>query len=361
MSINYPIKLQFFAGEKTEKATPKKRQESRNKGQVAKSAEVPTALIMLGVFLLLYFIGNWITENFLILFQHSLTEYIQWDITENNISTMFREVTLEAAKSTFPLMIIALVAGVFGNYLQIGFLFATDPLKMKLEKIDPIKGFKRIFSIRAIVEFLKSVFKIVIVSFIAFSFIWYRIDEIFLLSQKGIGNALVLIATITFQIGISVAIVLLFLSILDYLYQKYDFEKNIRMSKHDVKDEHKKSEGDPLIKRKIRERQMQMAMRRMMQEVPKADVIITNPTHFAIAIKYDPKQMEAPMVVAKGVDLVALKIKEIANEYGILTMENKPLARALYHQVEIGDSVPEDLYKAVAEVLAYVYKLQGKA
>jgi flagellar biosynthetic protein FlhB len=361
MPNTYPINLQFFAGEKTEKATPKKRQESRSKGQVAKSAEVPTAIIMLGVFLLLFFIGNWMIQIFLNLFHHSFTEYMQWNITESNVSTIFREVSFEAAKSTFPLMLIALVAGVFGNYLQIGFLFATDPLKMKLEKIDPIKGFKRIFSMRAIVEFLKSVFKIVIVSFIAFSFIWYRKDEIFLLSQKGIGNALVLIATITFQIGISVAIVLLFLSILDYLYQKYDFEKNIRMSKHDVKDEHKKSEGDPLIKRKIRERQIQMAMRRMMQEVPKADVIITNPTHFAIAIKYDPKQMEAPMVVAKGVDLVALKIKEIANEYGILTMENKPLARALYHQVEIGDSVPEDLYKAVAEVLAYVYKLQGKA
>lgn len=361
MSYTYPINLQFFAGEKTEKATPKKRQESRNKGQVAKSNEVPTAIIMIGVFLLLFFIGSWITQNLLNIFQHSLTEYIKWDITESNVSSMFREVTFEAAKSTFPLMIIALVAGVFGNYLQIGFLFSTDPLKMKLEKIDPIKGFKRIYSIRAIVEFLKSVFKIVIVSFISFSFIWYRKDEIFLLSQKGLGSALKLIGITTFHIGISVAIVLLFLSILDYLYQKYDFEKNIRMSKHDVKDEHKKSEGDPLIKRKIRERQMQMAMRRMMQEVPRADVIITNPTHFAIAIKYDSEKMEAPIVVAKGVDLVALKIKEIANEYNILTMENKPLARALYHQVEIGDTVPEDLYKAVAEVLAYVYKLQGKA
>lgn len=357
----YPINLQFFAQEKTEKATPKKRDESRKKGQVAKSAEVPTALIMLSVFLLMFFIGSWITNNFLDLFHHSLTEYISWDITESNVSSMFREVTFEAAKSTFPMMLMALVAGVLGNYLQVGFLFSTDPLKMKLEKIDPIKGFKRIFSARALVEFLKSVFKISFVSFIAFSILWLRKEELFLLSQKSLGNALGLIGMITVQIGLLVALILLFLSSLDYLYQKYDFEKNIRMSKHDIKDEHKKSDGDPLIKRKIRERQTQMAMRRMMQEVPKADVIITNPTHFAVAIKYDSELMEAPVVVAKGVDLIALKIKEIAKEYDILTMENRTLARALYHQVEIGDTVPEDLYKAVAEVLAYVYKLQGKA
>jgi flagellar biosynthetic protein FlhB len=357
----YPINLQFFAQEKTEKATPKKKQESRKKGQVAKSAEVPTALIMLGVFILLFFIGGWMNNIFLSLFQHSFLEYASWDLTIYNVSTMFQQVTVEAAIAVFPVMIIALVAGVFGNYLQVGFLFATDPVMMKLERLNPIQGFKRIFSTRALVELVKSVFKIVLVSGVAFAMLWSKKSEILLLSQKSIGNALTTIGTLTVQIGMIVAVILLFLSILDYLYQKYDFEKNIRMSKQDLKDEHKKTEGDPLIKAKIRERQRQMAMRRMMQEVPKADVIITNPTHFAIAIKYDAETMEAPTVVAKGVDFVALKIREIAKEYNIMTMENKPLARALYHQVELGDSVPEDLYKTVAEVLAYVYRLQGKA
>jgi flagellar biosynthetic protein FlhB len=357
----YPINLQFFAQEKTEKPTAKKKQESRRKGQVAKSTEVPTALIMLGVFILLYFIGGWMTNIFLSLLQHSFSEYANWDLTINNVSTVFQQVTVQAATAVFPIMIIALIAGVFGNYLQVGFLVATEPVMIKLEKLNPIQGAKRIFSSRALVELVKSILKISIVGGVAFSLLWYKKNDILLLSQKSIGIALTTIGTLTVQIGMAVAVILLFLSILDYLYQKYDFEKNIRMSKQDIKDEYKKTEGDPLIKSKIKERQRQMAMRRMMQDVPKADVIITNPTHFAIAIKYDAETMEAPTVVAKGVDFVALKIREIAKEYNIMTMENKPLARALYHQVELGDSVPEDLYKAVAEVLAYVYRLQGKA
>jgi flagellar biosynthetic protein FlhB len=358
---SYPINLQFFAQEKTEKPTPKKIQESRKKGQVAKSAEVPTALIMLGVFILLFFIGGWMTNILLSLFQSSFVEYISWDLTVYNVSTIFQEVTIVAAKAVFPIMMIALVSGVFGNYIQVGFLVSTDPLIMKLERLNPIEGFKRIFSTRALVEMVKSVFKILLVSGVSFFLLWARKEEVFLLSQKSVAQALTTIGSLTVQIGMIVAVILLFLSMLDYLYQKYDFEKNIRMSMQDIKDEYKKTEGDPLIKSKIKERQRQMAMRRMMQEVPKADVIITNPTHFAIAIKYDAESMEAPTVVAKGVDFLALKIKEIAKEYDIMTMENKPLARALYQQVELGDAVPEDLYKAVAEVLAYVYRLQGKA
>jgi flagellar biosynthetic protein FlhB len=360
MRYHYPVNLQFFAQEKTEKATPKKKQESRNKGQVAKSQDVATAMIMLGVFLALFFIGGWMTSIFLSLFKKSFMEYMLWEISIENVSTVFQQVTMEAAKAVIPVMTVALVAGVFANYIQVGFLFTTEPLIMKLDKIDPIQGFKRIFSVRAIVEMLKSIFKISFVSVVVYSVLYTRKEEIFLLSQKSLGDALALISTLTFQIGLIVSIILLFISILDYLYQKYDFEKNIKMSKQDVKDEYKKTEGDPLIKGKIKERQRQMAMKRMMQEVPKADVIITNPTHFAVALKYNAEVMIAPEVIAKGVDQVALKIKEIAKEHEIMTVENKPLARALYHQVEIGEGVPEDLFKAVAEVLAYVYKIKGK-
>jgi flagellar biosynthetic protein FlhB len=167
-------------------------------------------------------------------------------------------------------------------------------------------------------------------------------------------------ASITLNLGVKIAVALLVLAVFDYMYQKYDYEKNIRMSKQDIKDEYKKMEGDPLIKGKIRERQRRMAMQRMMQEVPNADVIITNPTHFAVALKYEGSEMEAPQIIAKGQDYVALRIKEIAKEHGVITMENKPLARALFQRAEIGDAIPADLFQAVAEVLAYVYKLKGR-
>lgn len=360
MRKNYPVNLQFFAQEKTEKPTLKKKEESRKKGQVAKSTEVNTAFIMLFVFIILSFIGAWMGAILVSIYQKSFLEYFFWDITVYNISTIFQQVSFEAAKAVSPIMAIALVAGIFGNYVQIGFLFSTDPLKMKLEKIDPIKGFKRIFSVRAIVELLKSLLKISIVVSVAFIILWFRLDDIILLSQKDIDISMALISSLTIQMGITVAIILLLLAILDYLYQKYDFEKNLRMSKQDIKDEHKKSEGDPLIKSKIKQRQREMAMRRMMQEVPKADVVITNPTHFAIALKYDAENMDAPVVIAKGADYVALKIKELAKSHDIITVENKPLARALYQRAEIGDEVPEDLFTTVAEVLAYVYRIQGK-
>jgi flagellar biosynthetic protein FlhB len=354
------LDLQFFAQEKTEKATPKKRQDSRKKGQVAKSNEVPTALIMLFVFLLLFFIGSWLKDQFVHIFHMGYYEFFHWEITVDTVSSLFQIMTWEATKIVAPIMTIALVAGVFANYLQVGFLIATDPLKMKFERINPIQGIKRIFSLRAVVEFLKSIFKISFISFVVAIILWAHLSEIFLLAQKNAANALQLIGSITFQVGLIVAIILLFLSILDYLYQRYEFEKSIRMSKHDIKDEHKRTEGDPLIRSKIKERQRQMAMRRMMQEIPKADVVITNPTHYAVAIQYNQDEMEAPRVVAKGVDFVALKIKEIAQQHDVVVMENKPLARALYQQVEIGDAVPEELYKAVAEVLAYVYRIKGK-
>lgn len=360
MSFQYRVNLQFFAQEKTEEATPKKREEARQKGQVAKSAEVNTALIMLSLFLLLFFIGGWMTNILLSILRTTFTEYIQTEFTIQHVGYIFSQLMIEATKTVMPIMLLALVFGVFSNYIQVGFLFSTEPLKMKLEKIDPIQGFKRIFSMRALVEFLKSIIKIVIIGGVAFGLLFKEREQILLLSQKGVGEALVFIGILTFQIGLAVAIILLFLSLLDYLYQKFEFEKSIRMSKQDIKDEYKKIEGDPQIKAKIKERQRQMALKRMMQEVPRADVVITNPTHFAVALKYDGEMMDAPQVVAKGVDQVALKIREIAKEHDVILMENKPLARALYHQVEIGEAVPEDLFKAVAEVLAYVYKVKGK-
>lgn len=353
------VDLQFFAGEKTEKATPKKREESRKKGQVAKSSDVNTAFVLLGVFLVLLFTGGSIRSKMIDIFRFIFQDYLLLTVTTDSIHLVFLELTKQVIFIVGPIMLVAMIAGVAANYLQVGFLFSSEAIQMKLNKIDPIQGFKKIYSIRALVEMVKSILKIVLVGLVTFSVIWLQLDEILIIAQKSVGSALLTVANLTVQMGLFASAALLFLSILDYLYQRYDYEKNIRMSKQDIKDEHKKSEGDPLIKSKIKQKQREMAMQRMMQEVPSADVVITNPTHYAVALKYDESKMDAPYIVAKGVDFVAKKIKEIANEHQIVTVENRPLARALYSQADVGDEVPEEFFKAVAEILAYVYRLNN--
>ncbi|MGY0691574.1 flagellar biosynthesis protein FlhB [Virgibacillus sp. FSP13] len=354
------LDLQFFAGEKTEKATPKKREDSRKKGQVAKSQDINTAFLLLFCFLILFVFGSFMKDSLVSLYQHAFTEYIQWDVTENTVHQVFTESTIEVAKMLAPIMLIAIIAGLAANFTQIGFLFTTEPLKFDLKKIDPIKGAKKVFSARALVELVKSLLKITFIGVITFSIIWIYKDEMMMLSFKNIDSALAFFGKVTIIMGIVAAIALLFLAVFDYTYQRYDFEKNIKMSKQDIKDEHKNMEGDPLIKSKIKEKQRQMATRRMMSEVPTADVVITNPTHFAIAIKYDEETASAPYVVAKGVDHTAFRIKEIAKANDVITVENRPLARALYDAIEIGDVIPEEFYQAVAEILAYVYRMENK-
>ncbi|OLO40908.1 flagellar biosynthesis protein FlhB [Alkalihalophilus pseudofirmus] len=352
------LDLQYFAQEKTEKATPKKRQDTRKKGQVPKSTDVNTAIILLLVFLFLWFIGHIVGDYLLAMLKHTFQNYMLLDLTELTLQMVLNEVTYTSAIVVLPIMLVALIAGVFSSYLQVGPLFSTEAIQPKLSKLDPIKGFKRIFSVRAIVELLKSLLKISFVGTVVFMVLWLSLDSVMILSQKAVADGFYQIAQLTVIMGIIVAILLLILSIPDYLYQKYDHEKQIKMSKQDIKDEHKNMEGDPKVKSKRKQKQMEMAMSRMMQEVPKADVVITNPTHYAVVLKYDGVKMDAPVVTAKGVDYVAFKIRSIAKNHDVTIVENKPLARALYAQANIGNPVPEDLFKAVAEVLAYVYRLK---
>ncbi|MFC4404564.1 flagellar biosynthesis protein FlhB [Gracilibacillus xinjiangensis] len=354
------LDLQYFAGEKTEKATPKKRQDARKKGQVAKSQDVNTAILLFFVFIILLVIGQSLGNTMTSMYSKSFTEYIHLDVTEDQIFEMFIDFGIQIAIALAPIMLIAIVAGLASNFLQIGFLFTSEPLKMKLNKIDPIQGAKRIFSVRALVELVKSLLKIVVVGAITFSIIWMNKDEIMMLYDKNVTGALAFFGSMTVQMGLAAAIALLIISVIDYAYQRYDFEKQNKMSKNDIKDEHKNIEGDPLIKSKIKERQRQMAMQRMMSAVPEADVIITNPTHYAIALKYDENKADAPYVVAKGVDFVAMKIREIAKHHEIMMVENRPLARALYDQTEIGEVISEEYFQAAAEILAYVYSIQKK-
>ncbi|OEF98622.1 flagellar biosynthesis protein FlhB [Desulfuribacillus alkaliarsenatis] len=354
------LNLQQFADEKTEKATPKKRQDARKKGQVARSNEINTALVLLFSFLILKFFGPYMGKGILNIFDMVFSEYILWEVNENNIHVIGTELLFSIFLVVFPVMIVAVVAGIAANLIQVGFMFTADPLKMKLEKINPIKGLKRIFSVRSIVNLVKSIFKITAISIVAYMSIWFERETIFHLNRMEILDIVSFITYLSIEIGWRVAILLLILSIPDYVYEKFDHEKQIRMSKKDIKDEHKRSEGDPRIKGKRREIQRRMAMQRMMSSVPKADVVITNPTHYSVAIQYDAEEMSAPMIIAMGTDQTALKIREIAEEHDIPLVENKPLAQTLYKTLDVGDYVPEELFQAVAEILAYVYKLKGK-
>lgn len=353
------LDLQFFAGEKTEKATPRKKQDARKKGQVAKSADVNTAISLLAIFLSFLFIGAFMRDRILLMMRGTFQDYLLIELSDQNVHDLFITLAYQSAIILAPVMGVALVAGILANYLQVGFLFSTEAIQMKLNKLDPIQGFKRIYSMRAIVELLKSLLKITFVGFVTFSVLWLDIENVLRLSHMTVEQSLIYIATLTVKMGLFASAALLLLSLLDYLYQRYDYEKNLKMSKQDIKDEYKKSEGDPLIKSKIKQRQREMAMRRMMQDVPNADVVITNPTHYAIALKYDETKMDAPFVVAMGVDLVAQKIKEIAKANDVVMVENRPLARALYAQVDIGQAIPDEFFQAVAEIIAYVYQAKS--
>lgn len=360
MAFRYSLDLQLFAGEKTEKATPKKRQEARNKGQVAKSQDLTGAFIMLAGFLSLLAFGGYIKERLVALFTDVFYNRLQIDVTKENVMTMLGDYAVQILLLLAPVFIVVMVAAFLASYVQIGFLLTGESLKMKLSNLDPIKGFKNIFSMRSLVEFLKTLFKLAVIGYLVYSTIWGYRGSISSLGHISVEDTFHFTSQLSMNLGIKIASALIVLAVLDYMYQKYEHEKSLKMSKQDIKDEYKKMEGDPLIKGKIRERQRRMALQRMMQEVPKADVIITNPTHFAVALKYDGSQMDAPQVIAKGQDYVALRIKEIAKEHGVITMENKPLARALFQRTEIGDTIPADLFQAVAEVLAYVYRIKGK-
>lgn len=361
MKYLLPLDLQYFAGEKTEKATPKRRRDARKKGQVVKSQDLSSAILFLILFLFLIFMAPIMFKGLFSFFIQAFEKYIFFDnLTADVIMNIYVDSLLELAVILLPVMVVAMAVAVFSNFIQFGFLFTTETMKFDLKKIDPIKGIKKIISLRAIVNLIKSLLKVAFIGTVTGAVIWMHLDDVLSLALKDPWDALRTVAKLTAIMGASSAVSLLIIAVFDYFYEKFEYEKSLRMSKQDIKDEYKNLEGDPLIKSKIKQRQREIAMRRMMQEVPKADVVITNPTHFAVALKYDDETMDAPKVVAKGVDFVAQKIKMIAKENDIVMVENRPLARALYEQVEIGEEIPEEFFKAVAEILAYVYRVKRK-
>lgn len=357
------IDLQLFNEEKTEKATEKKKEDSRQKGQVHQSKEVNSAFLLIGAFAVLALSGSYIgfmtknfTTNFLLENLNGTTM-----ITFENAHRYVIIAMLQMLMIVGPLFLATLVIGFSASYFQVGPLFTVKTLAVKLSKLNPIEGFKRIFSLKSIVELVKSFIKIFVIGFIVFRYTADHLVRLFSTITMETSEIVSTISSMTMNIGIRAALALIVLAIIDYYYQKYDHEKQLKMTKQEVKEERKQIDGNPLIKSKIREKQRQMSMQRMMEEIPKADVVITNPTHFAVAIEYDAEKYEAPRVVAKGQDLIAQNIKKRAKEHNVAVVENKYLARTLYKAVNIGEFVPPDLYQGVAEVLAYVYKLNKKS
>lgn len=357
------INLQLFAaGEKTEKATPKKRQEARRKGQVLHSKEIASALVLVFVFVGVRMFGGYIYNEVADFTKRLFVEYPKIDdlFTFDMLSKLFVETLTVILKATAPIFAIAVIAGLIAGYAQVGFLFTLETLGFKFNRLNPLNGLKRMFSLQAIMELVKSIFKIVIIGYIAYSYLSGEAVNVLNMMNMDVMSIGTYIGTTAVNVAIRICVALILLGVLDYFYQWWEYEKNLKMSKEDLKEEYKQSEGNPEIKAKIKQKQRQISMRRMMQEVPKADVVITNPTHFAIAVKYDALEAKAPIVIAKGQDFIALRIKEAAKENKVEIVENKLLARTLYETVEIGQAIPPELYQAVAEILAFVYSLKGK-
>lgn len=353
--------LQFFApdADKTEEATPKRRSEARKKGQIPRSAELNSVIVLMGLFILLNCFGEWLYTELVNYISYTLSPLqVNRQLTETALGALFRTHLWFFAKLFLPLGLGSMVIGLIVNFAQVGTIFTLEPLRPNFSRINPIGGFQRLFSSRGLVDLVKAVAKLTIVGFVAYTTIKNHLFVLLQTIQASPLTAALNVWGVLYSLALKICSFLLILAIFDYFYQRWEHRRNLRMSKKEVKDEYKQQEGNPQIKNKIRQRQRQIAMRRMMQAVPKADVVITNPTHFAVALQYDSKTMSAPLVIAKGEDLIAARIKEVAKEHNIAIVENKPLAQALYKTVEIGEAIPAQLFQAVAEVLAFVYRLR---
>jgi len=344
--------------EKTEQATPRKREEAREKGEVAKSRELPSVAVLLAAMFTLTFLGSHIYSQIRVIMQTSFSLPLVKDLNISEFLGFAQEIFRPFMLAIGPPLAAAFITAILANVVQIGFKISPKSLKPKFSKLNPLKGFGRLFSKQSFMELAKSLFKLALVSTIAYLTIKSEMSQILLLGTMELNSIFIYMLTTFLKIAIRCTLAMIFLAVIDYAFQKWDFEKRLKMTKKEAKDDHKRTEGDPLIKSKIRSIQREMARKRMMEAVPQADVVITNPTHLAVALKYEAASMGAPKLVAKGAGKVAQRIKELAGKYNIPLIENKELARSLYQLAEIDQEIPPNLYPAVAEVLAYIYKLK---
>ncbi len=347
-------------GDKTEPATPRRRQESRERGQVAKSADLCSAILLLGGMLCM----RWFAPQMMLALLKSMKMYLDLGDSEAtsrvDLVAIVSSLGMLAITAAGPILLGVLILALLANFMQVGFLFTLYPLQPKLDKLNPLNGIKRIFSAKTMVQMSMNLLKLVVVTFVAYMAISARTDDIMLAMGIGGWRQVVLLSKVLYEVGIQLAAVLLVLALLDFAWQRYKHNKDLKMSKQEVKEELRRMEGDPLILQRRRRMQFAAAMQRIKSTVPTADVVVTNPTEYAIAIKYDAEDMRAPRVVAKGQKFLARRIRELALRHGIPIVERPPLAQALFKMVDVGQQIPEQFYQAVAEILAYVYELSGR-
>ncbi len=346
--------------ERTESATPKRRREAREEGQVARSPEVLTAFVLAAGLL-----GLWVAARHLYVELTALTAAVVrsgagGELTLDATVALAVRAVRGMLGGLAPVLLAAILGGVAGNLVQVGFLVSFKAIEPKPERLNPAEGFKNLFNRAKLVDLVKTLVKTVAVAWVAYLTLRGHLGDFPHLSELPPRALLVYMLDVGFALLKNVLIVYVVIALLDYAFQRWQFEEKIKMSKHDVKQEFKETEGDPLIKSRIRSLQREMARRRMMAEVPTADVVITNPTHFAVALRYDPALMDAPTLVAKGADQVAQRIIDLATEHRVTVYQNPPVARSLFRQVDLGEPIPADLFEAVAEILSYVYRLSGR-
>ncbi len=366
----FEYSLTFFAegqgGEKTEPATEKKLGDARKEGQVAKSKEIANCLTLLAVFIVLKvligYIGGSLQKVFATTYSDisSVVVFRNGQMPVQDTMIEFRRMIYNIVIIILPILLIGFAVTFISDLLQVRWEPTAKPLMPKFSKINPISGFKRIFSLNSVMELLKSLFKLALIGIVAYSYVSANAGFLLRLYDKDMMEAIRNIGKLVTDLGIRISALYIIIAGVDFGYQKWKFAKDMKMTKQEVKDEYKQMEGDPQIKGRIRQKMMEASRRRMMQDLPKADVVITNPTHYAVAIRYEPSEIDAPVVLAKGEGYLAQRIKDVAREHNVHIVENKPLARMLYHNVDIGQAIPPELYQAVAEVLAFVYHLQGR-
>lgn len=365
------LNLQFFAkdgpgGEKTEPATSKKLNDIRKEGQVAKSKELITAVSLISLFIILKIylskLGTGLIDVYTQVY-NSISKVVDDSYNGLPIRTagsVMQQVIIDMIKLVIPILLVAIVIAILGNMLQQKWMVTAKPLQPKFSKISPISGFKRMFSVRQLVELIKSIAMISIIMIVVYNTVKSKMNILLTFYDVGLNTALSTIGSIIIDLGIKISAVFLIVGFADLFYQRIKFKNDNMMTKQEIKDEFKNTEGDPQVKGQIKRRMQEVSRRRMMQQLPEADVVITNPTHFAVALKYEPDAGKAPVVIAKGADYLAFQIKDKAKEYNIAIVENKPLARILYHNIDIGMEIPPELYQAVAEILAVVMRTNNR-
>lgn len=363
------LNLQLFAkdgpgGEKTEPATQKKLDDARKEGQVAKSKEIVNAAFLVGVFYMLQFTIGTIGEGLIDTFNENysiIPNYINREsMTISTATKVFENAMWDILLICAPILLVTVFIAFFGDFVQVRWRPTAKPITPKFNRISPVSGFKRIFSVQSLINLLKSMAIVAICLYIIYDEIVDNFNGIVNIYEISLEAALVFAGEMVFGVATKISLLYLIIGVIDLIYQRRKFNEDMKMTKQEVKDEFKNTEGNPTIKQQQRRRMREASQRRMMQKLLEADVVITNPTHFAVAIKYDLSIADAPVVLAKGEDYLAMKIKEIARENDVEIVENKPLARALYASVDVGEKIPQELYQAVAEVLAFVYGVKNR-